>query len=118
MMSEWICHMTTKARVFAPTAACNRFRFSRTFSFASQPMKLRLRSFCPSSVLAPPNLVLKPCTNQWSFVKGISSSTCKLPDLRSLHGSGIESEKEEARAVGRVRLLCSDVFLTGTVQPV
>src|SRR5260221_1571266 len=65
-------------------------RFFRTVSRLSHSVKPRFRTRSPEfNTLAPPALVLKPCTSQGSFLKGASSRTCTPRTLRSDQGEEI-----------------------------
>src|SRR5882762_2162542 len=82
--SEWICWREMSWRSDAPRADWKRWRFSRTFSLVSQPVKPRLRIFSPFWPETPPGLVLKPWTSQGSFARADACRIRMLPDLRSI----------------------------------
>src|ERR1700751_298575 len=69
-----------------PRAVWNFLRFSRTFSRASQSVKLRLRTLWPSRSETPPSRVLKPWMSQENFLKASSSRIFRLPAERRVQG--------------------------------
>src|SRR2546430_14288652 len=79
-----------RASSFASRADWKVSRFFRTVSRLSHSVKPGLRARSPElSTLAPPVLVLKPCTSHGSFLKGASSRICMPRTLRSDQGEVI-----------------------------
>jgi len=108
--SEWICFRAIRGRSEAPAAVWKRRRFSWTFSWVSQSVKPRLRTFSSSSGETPPGRVLKAWISQGSLDKAGTWRIFRLQDVLVVQ---LVAGADAMRDLRTARL--EDVLVAGTI---